>query len=1787
MKYFKQKISLLMVFFFLFTFIPKFEYGVRAEEIIPQADLPVILAGDFIDDVGLGSEWAADNNKALMKEYSDGLYEIVVNFNKAISGQYKVTLNRSWSESYPAQNKSINVPGPQKVIVRYNSKTREVYDSVNDPGRFKTWATLAGTLAQTGGKDWEPADDAYDLEYVGGGFFKKSFNLKAGTYEYKVAYDHRWSNGEVKNNVTLNLAEDKTVTFLANPDLGICTDSEKAPLISGTVSLIGTIRPGTDREWLPEEKGFEFSHLTGDGKYIYSGFLDGGTYEYKVIKDYKWGSGEIPSQGNKTITIPEGGKYVVFIADYTNNDIYNSINDYSKVAELLGLKEGEVVVKSPVINNNATVTFNYKNDNAKEVYLAGSMFGGDWNQTKKPMSKNSKGIWSINLPLNKGDYTYKFVVVYDNGNTEWVADPSNKETVDDGYGGRNSKFTMPEFALSPVANSDGTITFNYNDVTGSASSVQLAGSILDRDWKERRDFTKNGNVWSVTVNQKPGQYTYKFIVNGTWMRDPMNKMATGTGEMDNSIVYVPGFAKIKMPTQIKEGTTLQLIPQAYKLDGTFEDIDPETITWSTNSDAVEVNEKGQLSAVKKVPVGQESIPVQVTGRDSEGNSVTEYIDVVREVTEVEGGRLVILAGSFQSLVPGTSAWDPGARSTRMIYRGNGLYTYTIKNMPAGNYEYKIAMGSWDENYGKNGVRGGENISVSVPKTMDVTFYYSDISHVATDSIKYTPLAVKPVLKGLDRDYTMEDYTLSGVYSVKVALSSGNYSNLKVTVNNKENAIAAFTLTEDKEVTFSYDTSSGWIFSDASNKEINAEAVYFNSRELQYKNPYGAVPEGERITFNIRAAKDDLTQVKLVIIAPDGNKMVDMSKKPLDDKYDIWTCEYEAGSKGMYKYYFLFTNGSQVKAYGDDDGYFGSGKVTGLDSILTYDLNVYDKNFKTPDWMKNAVIYQIFPDRFFNGDTLNDYAQKLARGYLPYEFYSDWYAIPEDPAIENDAGYKGTKGDGQWGNEMYGGDIKGVEAKLDYLQALGVNVLYFNPISASISNHRYDATNYRELDPLLGHMDDFINLAKEAKKRGMHIILDGVFNHVSDDSIYFDRYGKYMAKGKPIGAYQYWSRVYDLMNLEKINQQEAEKKVQEDLRAKGITDFHYKDWFVIENRKVDEGKPTEHYNYEGWWGYDSMPVIQSLNGSEYNVKTWADEIIDGEDSNTRFWLRQGSSGWRLDVANEVSDETWRHFRDAVKEEGDNVIIGEIWTDASKYLLGDMYDSVMNYRFRDAVLGFLSGKEVDAVKAVNMLEMMREQYPKEAFMAMMNLVGSHDTQRIISAFDGYEKSVKAVAEAPSEDAKKIVYLVPLFQMTYPGAPTIYYGDEAGMYGADDPDNRRAMSWGKGDKNLVEWYAMLANIRNQYEVLRMGDISIALPDKNASDIIAFTRNDESSHAVIAINRGAKVDGVSIDVKGAIPNGTKLYDAITGEEYTVSDGRVTVNLPEKFGIILITEFKKVTIKENALRDAYDPKYIVENKVKSETEKKIENAIKKVKETEDEKVIFGPEDVIDREVLILSRALKKSVEFDRGNVKFTIPYENLTDALLQKISGEIYLNSQELQNTTDIEGLLKRNSARIIKAFDFTTNIPGGVFGTKIEVTVAIEDESLKGEKLYVYYNSQNGPVAVAEVLNNDGTITFDVEHFSEYFITDRKLTSINTGNNGSEGTGENSGDGGNQNSGSSGNEDNGRQGSDNYANELEDKLPKTGSPFDAGSISILGFAAISAGGIMVIRSRKRRKDL
>ncbi len=891
-------------------------------------------------------------------------------------------------------------------------------------------------------------------------------------------------------------------------------------------------------------------------------------------------------------------------------------------------------------------------------------------------------------------------------------------------------------------------------------------------------------------------------------------------------------------------------------------------------------------------------------------------------------------------VPGTfpgPSWDPA--SNQMTYDPElGLYVLTFENVPAANYEFKIAInGSWDENYGRGGIKNSpsDNISVTVPKTMDVTVYFSYDSKLAVTNVDYVFADISLSGTGIPEGTKLTDPGLKGIYSAEVDLPLGTYEDITLTYNGETFPFAPFEVTREEPVTFYFDPATGMYYHDASDQKVGADAVFYDSKDLSYKAPFGAVEQNTDVTFTLDTG-DDVTQAKLVV---KGLGSFDMAK-PEVAAYELghqkWTATVQFPNMGTFQYYFALSNGTDMKVYCDDDGNYGTGKLCELTEVLPYEIVVFKSGFETPDWMKNAVIYQIFPDRFFDGNVGNNQSQLTARGDVLYEYIPDWYTIPENPQQEDildKETYESTGahwGDGEWSNEIYGGDLEGITKRIDYLKALGVNVIYLNPVFSSISSHRYDACDYMKIDPILGDLGDFTELVNAAEANGMKIILDGVFNHVSDDSIYFDRYYKFVGKDGKLGAYPYWAYVYDEMNENGTSLADAKAMAKTYFEGKGVTDFTYVEWFDVFNKPLTDDKGAavqdaigdragkDVYGYDGWWGYDSMPIIKSTNGSEYQTGngTWANEIISGPNSVTQYWIRKGNDGWRLDVANEVSDETWQRFRQSVKGlNSDAVIVGEIWDDATKYLMGDMYDSVMNYLFRNAVTGFAKGTKT-SVTATEELERIRERYPEEAFYAMMNLVGSHDTTRVLSYLDGIDDdrnqtdigSAFPTYAGTSSAAKQMQYLVAFLQFTYPGAPTIYYGDEIGMVGADDPDDRRAMEWGKGSKELVEWYAKLAAIREAYPALRTGDISVI--DTENDHIMGFTRSLDGVELIVLANNSAT--HVSYPMTGYV-------DIVTGMPYGGS-------VPGRNGVILAKQedVKTVSVNYSALKPAYDPAYTV-----------------------------------------------------------------------------------------------------------------------------------------------------------------------------------------------------------------------------------------------------------------------
>jgi len=479
-----------------------------------------------------------------------------------------------------------------------------------------------------------------------------------------------------------------------------------------------------------------------------------------------------------------------------------------------------------------------------------------------------------------------------------------------------------------------------------------------------------------------------------------------------------------------------------------------------------------------------------------------------------------------------------------------------------------------------------------------------------------------------------------------------------------------------------------------------------------------------------------------------------------------------------------------------------------------------------------------------------------------------------------------------GRDYFGGDLKGVDQKLDYLDTLGVTAIYFNPIFDAGSNHSYDTQDYTKIDPYFGTAKDFDNLVKHAKALGIRVILDGVFNHMSSDSPLFDRYGHYATVG-----------------------------------ACESTASAYRSWFVFTNVAAGTGTCAgpaglKSANYEGWFGFDSIPVLRKDQAA---VQAY---FLTAPDSVAKRWLQAGASGWRLDVSGDASfpNGYWESFRSVVKATNPQALtVSETWQKDSTLLRmvrGDRLDTTMNYRLRDAVLALLapqafdskgfadSGHQISVSDFADRLASIREDYTDATYYSLMNLLDSHDTERLLwTLTPGVETTAAKEQTAVNVAAGKLrVRLASLIQFTVPGAPTVYSGDEVGVTGDDDPDDRRTYPWadlgGRPDTALLAHYTGLADLRAAVPALRSGDFRILLADDGA-DTVAYGRKTGSQVAILVLNRSAATRSIEIPVGGYVPDGIALARrfgvgvAATGS-VSVGGGHVTVSLPAMSGLVL-----------------------------------------------------------------------------------------------------------------------------------------------------------------------------------------------------------------------------------------------------------------------------------------------
>lgn len=561
---------------------------------------------------------------------------------------------------------------------------------------------------------------------------------------------------------------------------------------------------------------------------------------------------------------------------------------------------------------------------------------------------------------------------------------------------------------------------------------------------------------------------------------------------------------------------------------------------------------------------------------------------------------------------------------------------------------------------------------------------------------------------------------------------------------------------------------------------------FNSRDERYKSPFGAVPAGRRVSFRFPIG-DWVTVGRVDLIVRDGGRSCRIEMKFLENKdgFNVFEATFTPEEADIFFYRFEMRNGDGVWYYGRGEG----GESVCAHDLPEWQLTVYKPDYKTPDFAKGGIIYHVFVDRFRRSGTI-----KTKRNYRLHGSFSE---LPE--IVSPDGKY--------YADDFFGGNLRGVEEKLDYLKSLGVTIIYLSPIFESFSNHRYDTGDYLAVDELAGSENDLRSLVEKARGKGIGIILDGVFNHSGADSRYFNKAGRY----PETGAYQ--SR-----------------------------ESRYYPWYRFD--RWPDG-------YDCWWGCGNVPEFEKSN-PDYR------RLLFGPGGVIEKWEKCGIAGWRLDVADELPVDFMDELCSAVKRQDRNaLIIGEVWEDASNkvsysrmrpYLLGRQLDGVMNYPFMHAVINYVKGGPASEFRE-SVLSVV-ENYPSQSLNCCMSIIGTHDTVRIITELSGAgprngTRAEKRSWKMSAEDyaaARKKLRIASALQFALPGIPSVYYGDEAGVQGFEDPLNRAPFPWNHMDRELLAHYRALGRIRSNNREAFCGSIEFL----RADNLLAFRRAAGNGDAV-----------------------------------------------------------------------------------------------------------------------------------------------------------------------------------------------------------------------------------------------------------------------------------------------------------------------------------------------------
>ena len=577
-------------------------------------------------------------------------------------------------------------------------------------------------------------------------------------------------------------------------------------------------------------------------------------------------------------------------------------------------------------------------------------------------------------------------------------------------------------------------------------------------------------------------------------------------------------------------------------------------------------------------------------------------------------------------------------------------------------------------------------------------------------------------------------------------------------------------------------------------------ILYDSKEPQYKLPFGTLQPGQDCLLHIHIPTTvDTTAVEIAVQKENGapEKTVPMTLERVCGAYDIYQGNLVLETCGLYFYYFRITTrtgGFRLFKYGDD---------TNMEAGSLWQISCIPADFTTPDWAKGGVIYQVFPDRFHKAGEC-DLTGKLE----PYTVHEHW---------DEEVSWQPTQEGLVLNNDFYGGNFRGIAEKMDYIASLGTTILYLNPISKSFSSHRYDTGDYKTPDPMLGTEEDFAAMCEAAHAHGIKVVLDGVYSHTGSNSLYFNRDRTFPGEG----AYQ-------------------------------SQNSPYYSWFTFKNW------PN---SYKSWWDFDTLPTVDKMHPDFIRY------IITEEDSVVAHWLKLGADGFRLDVVDELPDAFVLLLKRRIRQiKPDALLIGEVWEDASnksaygvrrRYFVDGILDSAMNYPFREALLHYLWDRD-GGYGLKNTVMTIAENYPPQVLLCNMNLLGTHDTPRILTAlvdqFQGsrQEQANRFLTPEQWEQAKEKLLMASFLQFMLPGAPSIYYGDEAGMEGHKDPFNRRTYPWGRENPELMRHFRRLGQMRKEIEALRLGDIRFFSAQDGR---VGFTRSWEGKKYRVYCNRSGEV--------------------------------------------------------------------------------------------------------------------------------------------------------------------------------------------------------------------------------------------------------------------------------------------------------------------------------------------